>query len=252
MKSVITALLFLLAVASPAAAETKVRRMALLVGANQAAPGRTPLRFSHDDARRMAETLREVGSFAPGDITVLTDPEPEKVLATLDALAASGGGAESLLLFYYSGHADDRALYPNGKALALDSHRSGGDRRRAVRAAGRAGPLRGAGRGRPPRGAAALPLAARGSPPGGLHPRLAGGGGGGVNILLINHYAGSPALGSRTGLNLCRGANLPAGSHHSAAIAENLATSEGSMEGWEDAESAMRFRGLSGDAAPSM
>ena len=30
---------------------------------------------------------------------------------------------------------------------------------------------------------------------------------------------------SRTGLNLCSGANLPAGSHHSAAMAENLATS---------------------------
>ena len=35
---------------------------------------------------------------------------------------------------------------------------------------------------------------------------------------------------SRTGLNLCRGANLPVGSHHSAAMAENLATSAGSME----------------------
>src|SRR5260221_7481830 len=34
----------------------------------------------------------------------------------------------------------------------------------------------------------------------------------------------------RTGLNLCSGANLPAGFHHSAASAVNLATSEGSSE----------------------
>ncbi len=35
---------------------------------------------------------------------------------------------------------------------------------------------------------------------------------------------------SRTGLNLCNGANLPAGSHHSSASAENFATSAGSTE----------------------
>src|SRR5258708_6892642 len=36
----------------------------------------------------------------------------------------------------------------------------------------------------------------------------------------------------RTGLNLCSGANLPFGSHHSAAIFENRSTSAGSMEVW--------------------
>src|SRR4051812_36764450 len=57
----------------------------------------------------------------------------------------------------------------------------------------------------------------------------------------------------RTGLNLCRGENFPAGSHHSAAMAENLATSlgsnegsgEGAVDGSREAESAMPFRGLS-------
>jgi hypothetical protein len=34
---------------------------------------------------------------------------------------------------------------------------------------------------------------------------------------------------SRTGLNLCRGANLPLGSHHSAAMREKRSTSAGSM-----------------------
>src|SRR5450432_4488607 len=35
---------------------------------------------------------------------------------------------------------------------------------------------------------------------------------------------------SRVGLNLCSGANLPLGSHHSAAIFENRSTSAGSMD----------------------
>src|SRR6266481_9999580 len=37
---------------------------------------------------------------------------------------------------------------------------------------------------------------------------------------------------SRVGLNLCSGANLPFGSHHSAAIFENRSTSAASMEVW--------------------
>jgi hypothetical protein len=36
---------------------------------------------------------------------------------------------------------------------------------------------------------------------------------------------------SRTGLNRCSGANLPSGSHHSAAMAENFSTSSGSTLG---------------------
>ena len=36
---------------------------------------------------------------------------------------------------------------------------------------------------------------------------------------------------SRTGLNTCSTPNLPLGFHHSAAMAENLATSDGSREG---------------------
>jgi hypothetical protein len=35
---------------------------------------------------------------------------------------------------------------------------------------------------------------------------------------------------SRQGLKTCSGANLPLGSHHSAAMAENRATSAGSMD----------------------
>ncbi len=48
------------------------------------------------------------------------------------------------------------------------------------------------------------------------------------------------------------GANLPLGSHHCAAKAENLATSAGSMEAFREGVSVMAFQGLSGKAAASM
>jgi hypothetical protein len=96
-------------------------RVAIVVGANEAAPGRARLRFAHNDARAFADALLQVGHFAPKDLDVLYDPEPAQVTARLDARLAElrGAGGEGLLVFYYSGHADDRALYPRGEPLAL-------------------------------------------------------------------------------------------------------------------------------------
>jgi Caspase domain len=110
---------FALASAAPAAAQP--RRVAVVVGANQGAPGRSPLRYSYLDAASVADALTQVGEFAPADVHVLSDPEPEEVLAALDrelaALRTLPG--ETLLVFYYSGHADAQALYPRGKPLAF-------------------------------------------------------------------------------------------------------------------------------------
>jgi hypothetical protein len=103
-------------------------RVALLVGANQPAPGRKPLRHAHRDAERMAESLLSVGRFAREHVHVLRDPAPAEVLALIDRYSARGrGGAQgggALFYFYYSGHADDGALYPGGRALPLDGLRA--------------------------------------------------------------------------------------------------------------------------------
>jgi hypothetical protein len=97
------------------------RRVALVVGANAAAPGRKPLRFSQRDAEAFSRVLIEIGGFARDDVAVLLDPDPGAVLAALDAQLARvrASGQEALFLFYYSGHADATALYPQGRALAL-------------------------------------------------------------------------------------------------------------------------------------
>ena len=96
-----------------------IRRVAIVVGANQPPPGRQALRYAHDDAKRMSEVLRRVGDFA--DVRVLLDPRPRDLLATLqnvDEQARAAGGT-GLVVFYYSGHSDGRSIFPNGETLAL-------------------------------------------------------------------------------------------------------------------------------------
>jgi hypothetical protein len=110
--------LLLFASAPSASAATPVRRIAVVVGANGAAPGRKPLRYAHNDATRVAEVLRLAG-FARRDIHVLRDPAPADLLATLDGALRSTAGVPSMLVFYYSGHADARSLYPDGQQLDL-------------------------------------------------------------------------------------------------------------------------------------
>src|SRR5882672_10664227 len=115
MRQALGALLLCTAFAASAAP----RRVAVLVGANRAAVGRLELRYSHSDARSMADALVQVGGFLPDDVHVLLDPEPDTVFFVLDrelALLKAHGG-ETLLLFYYSGHADGQALYPAGRPL---------------------------------------------------------------------------------------------------------------------------------------
>ncbi|NMO17533.1 caspase family protein [Pyxidicoccus fallax] len=105
------------------AAPTASRRVAVVVGSNSAVLGRSALRYAHDDARRMAEVLTQVGEFQPGDVELLLDPAPAAVLAALDSKLARLRAApgQTLLLFYYSGHADQQALYPQGAPLALSA-----------------------------------------------------------------------------------------------------------------------------------
>jgi len=97
------------------------RRLALIVGADGAPPGRRPLRYSHEDARRVAEVLVGVAGFDGGDVSVLLDPQPQAVLDALDRLLREADAAshEAVLFFYYSGHADDTALYPAGRTLPM-------------------------------------------------------------------------------------------------------------------------------------
>jgi hypothetical protein len=101
----------------------EVRRVAVVVGANMAPPGRNPLRYAHEDAKRVAEVLISVAGFAKQNVKVALDPAPDALLALLDEALAEAGrrGGETLLFFYYSGHADELRIFPRGETLPFSA-----------------------------------------------------------------------------------------------------------------------------------
>lgn len=100
---------------APAEASSAVRRVALLVGANDGGPSRVKLRYATSDARSFARVLAELGGIERADEIVLVEPSPEQLLAgfqraTARVHQARAAGERVQFLFYYSGHADDRGL----------------------------------------------------------------------------------------------------------------------------------------------
>jgi len=117
----------ILLTASPAsAAPPATRRIAVIVGANDPPPGRPALRFAHDDASSLADTLQRVGGFAPADVHVMLDPHPQELVSMFEGVAhtAASAGGDVLFLFYYSGHSDGQSLFPHGEAMPLSDLRA--------------------------------------------------------------------------------------------------------------------------------
>jgi hypothetical protein len=98
-----------------------MRRIAVLVGANDPPPDAQALHFARDDAQDVADVLTRVGGFAPADVHLLLDPRPAELLTQLDgvAQAVSNVGGDALFVFYYSGHSDGQALFPHGEPVSL-------------------------------------------------------------------------------------------------------------------------------------
>lgn len=87
----------------------------ILVGSNEGGAGQQPLRYAEDDARRMAQVLKELGRYGTTDLRVLTKPDGAKVLSAVDEVAAKmrahqAKGEQAVLVFYYSGHARANAF----------------------------------------------------------------------------------------------------------------------------------------------
>ena len=120
------AVLFLPSLADAAPASPRQEgRVAVLVGANQAIAGRQPLRYAYRDAEKMADILTTVGDFDRARVHVLRDPDPRELLAVVQReIAAIANRPDTLFYFYYSGHADEQALYPSGKPLYIEQLRA--------------------------------------------------------------------------------------------------------------------------------
>jgi hypothetical protein len=112
-----------------AAAPRETVRVAVVVGATGAAQGRAALTYSHRDAEQIADVLVAVGGFPADRVHVLRDPAPAELLALLErAASAVAGERDAMLFFYFSGHADRRALYSGGRAVPLEAVRAALDR----------------------------------------------------------------------------------------------------------------------------
>lgn len=91
-------------------------RYAVLVANNRGWGSEPRLRFTHDDARRLAATLKDLGGFSPANVVVLTEAGPadiERAIKRLGARARAAGASanNTLLFFFYSGHGDGRSLH---------------------------------------------------------------------------------------------------------------------------------------------
>lgn len=114
------------ALADPPAAATVPHPYAygILVGSNVGGSGQQPLRYAEDDARRMADVLRELGRYGKTDLRVLTRPDEARVLATVDEIGQKlrehrARGEQAVLVFYYSGHAKANAFNLAGSELSI-------------------------------------------------------------------------------------------------------------------------------------
>jgi caspase domain-containing protein len=105
-------------------ARAEVTRYAVIVGNDVGAPGEPALRYAEMDARKVFEVLTALGQFRPENMVLLQGRggnEFQRVLISMNARirAESSAGRDSVLLVYYSGHADGEALHAGGEPLEL-------------------------------------------------------------------------------------------------------------------------------------
>ncbi len=115
--------------AAPAhAAESTVRRFALLAGANDGGNDRVPLVYAGSDARSMAAVLARYGGVNTRDVVVLVDPDHaamKDAFADLNRrIAAAGPAARTEVVVYYSGHSDASGLLLAGERMPYRELRS--------------------------------------------------------------------------------------------------------------------------------
>jgi uncharacterized caspase-like protein/opacity protein-like surface antigen len=95
-----------------------------VVGSNAGGPGQGALRFAEDDAKRMSDVLVQLGHYHAEDVKLLLHPKSDEVLAAISdvtkaAQVNSQRGEQSMVVFYYSGHARSNALTLGGQEVAL-------------------------------------------------------------------------------------------------------------------------------------
>ena len=104
------------------------RRYALIIGNNRGDPSESPLRFAERDAVLFSNVMRQLGAVRAEDlITILggTAAEVRRAFLELNARIRTDAahGIRSVLITYYSGHADARGLHLGDSTLSYDELR---------------------------------------------------------------------------------------------------------------------------------
>ncbi len=107
--------------ALPARGAAQVERFAVVVGNDAGQPPEAPLRWAEADAARVADVLQEVSGVRPENLVVLRGQDADTVRRALIAVnqRIRDAGHETMLLVYYSGHADASALHLGATSLEL-------------------------------------------------------------------------------------------------------------------------------------
>jgi len=107
------------------AALAGVSRFTVVVGNNEGHQETEPLVFAEEDAAKIHGLLTELGGIAPEHARLIRGGTRSQVLHALvdvnDAVAtAKARGDQTVVVFYYSGHADDRELHLGRHWLRYD------------------------------------------------------------------------------------------------------------------------------------
>jgi hypothetical protein len=116
----------LLALLLPAASLAKTVKVAVVIGNNRGHDPARTLRFAERDARKIRGVLTELGGFKPDNVMLLQAQTARQVWAALrraeERVKQLGRqpGVRSLLVIYYSGHADGDVIELGSTTLSYD------------------------------------------------------------------------------------------------------------------------------------
>lgn len=110
------------------AQQNKLRRFAIVIGANNGGSSRVRLRYAVKDAGSVAKIFKNLGGVENRDVFLLKDPSPDKILRTLNAVRKKVQFYQKKIarievFFYYSGHADETGLLLAGRKLSYQKLR---------------------------------------------------------------------------------------------------------------------------------
>jgi hypothetical protein len=109
----------------PTAAAARIERFAVVIGNNRGHDQDVQLRYAEADAARLHGVLRELGGFEPANMVLLQDGDAAAVtstLVTVNARIRSVAGSpdvQTMLVVYFSGHADASTLHIGKGSVAL-------------------------------------------------------------------------------------------------------------------------------------